>query len=258
MRMPGESDTGATGAPGGSEQKHAGGDFAALAPELTKRIGSILGAVQHEADKMLDDARLEAQRHVDYGKRQADGLLADRQRRLAELSDQLIERTESVVAQLEQTELVRASFGKLLEALSEAADRVAAEVAATQGQAEFAPPPERDPYAPPEAAAPSAAQQAPAPPPVFPRAISDPPAVAPDNPFQAGVAAVAQPEPPPRPAVDRAWVEARQASIQMAAAGNTRAQVEAHVRGFLHALEARLSSRAEARGRGSPSHRRRL
>jgi hypothetical protein len=42
--------------------------------------------------------------------------------------------------------------------------------------------------------------------------------------------------PPPQPsaaAVDRSWVEARQAAIHMAAAGNTRAQVEAQLRDFL-------------------------
>jgi hypothetical protein len=33
--------------------------------------------------------------------------------------------------------------------------------------------------------------------------------------------------------VDRAWVEARQAAIHMAAAGNTRGQVETQLRDFL-------------------------
>ena len=124
MRMPGESEAGASGSHGGSDPTPAGGDFAALAPDLTRRIGTILDAVQREADKMLDEARGEAQRHVEVGKRQADGLLADRQRRIAALSDTLIERTEAVVAQLEETALVRESFGRLLRALSAAADEV--------------------------------------------------------------------------------------------------------------------------------------
>jgi hypothetical protein len=160
----------------GGDAPPAGGDFAALAPDLTRRIEVILEAVQREADKMLDEARGEARRRVDTGRRQADGLLADRRRRIAELSDTLIERTESVVAQLEETQLVRDSFGRLLQALAESADRLTEEVVA-------APEP------------------------------------------QSG--------PPPPPPADRPWIEARQAAIRMAAAGNTRAQVETHLRGVL-------------------------
>ncbi len=213
--MPGESEAGASGSHGGSEPTPAGGDFAALAPDLTRRIGTILDAVQREADKMLDEARGEAQRHVEVGKRQADGLLADRQRRIAALSDTLIERTEAVVAQLEETALVRDSFGRLLRALSAAADEVTTEV-----QAAPVPPP---PAPEPPAVAPSFEEQQPF------------AATAPAPPSQPEVA----PEPPPaaQPPADRAWVEARQAAIQMAAAGNTRAQVEAHLRGFLHVAD---------------------
>ena len=40
-----------------------------------------------------------------------------------------------------------------------------------------------------------------------------------------------------RPPGDRASVEARQAAIQMAAAGNTRTQVETHLRGFLRVAD---------------------
>ena len=166
---------------------------------------------------MLDEARGEAQRHVDVGKRQADGLLADRQRRIAELSDALIARTEGVVAQLEETELVRNSFGRLLRVLAEAADRVTAEVAA----APIAPP------VPPQPPASDAfATDA-------PEAPAEPPAPeAPPPPTDAD-----EPVPLPPPPADRAWVEARQAAIQMAAAGNTRAQVEAHLRGFLNVAD---------------------
>lgn len=228
MRMPGESGAGGGGAspdPGAP----AGGDFAALAPDLTKRIGTILEAVQREADKMLEEARGEAQDQIDLGKRQADGLLADRQRRIAELSDSLIAHTESVVAQLEETELVRASFGRLLRALSEAADRVTAEVtAAPMPPPTPAPqPPQPEPFASSIAAAP----EPPAPPPAAP--IPPPAPVAQQ---QAAEEAVETPAEQRQPG-DRAWVEARQAAIQMAAAGNTRAQVEAHLRGFLHVAD---------------------
>lgn len=93
MWMSGESGRGGAGGGPRDPSAPAGGDFAALAPDLTKRIGTILEAVQREADKMLDEARGEARHHVDVGKRR----------------------------ELEETELVRASFGRLLTALSEAA-----------------------------------------------------------------------------------------------------------------------------------------
>jgi hypothetical protein len=101
---------------------------------LTKRIDAILDAVKEQADRMLDEARKEARRVADYGAGDPAGLLAERQRRIAELSDTLIDRAESVVSQLEETELVRRSFGRLLRALSEAADTVAVEVAAAAQQ----------------------------------------------------------------------------------------------------------------------------
>jgi hypothetical protein len=189
IRRKGENDPKATegdqSADPGAAPPTAGGDFAALAPELTQRIDAILDGVQREADKMLEQARSATRQKADAGTSEAEGPLAGRQRRLAELSETLIERTESIVAKLEETELVRESFGRLLRALSEAADEVAAEVAA-------------------EASPPAPAQPAPAP-----------------------------PEPAATQPAGRAWVEARQAAIQMAAAGNTRRQVETHLRGFL-------------------------
>jgi hypothetical protein len=194
-------------------------EFASLAPELSRRIGAILNTIQREADKMLDQARLEAQRHVDYGRREADDLISERRLRLAQLSDSLIVRSEQVLAQLEETERVRQSFGRLLDALSDAADRIAEEARAT---AAIPPPPAPvglTAHAPLFAAtAPSAAPPPPPPPP--------PPAPAPP------VAEAATPE-----TVDRAWVEARQATIHMAAAGNTRAQAETQLRDFLGVAE---------------------
>ena len=229
MLMPGESGAGGGGATP-DPKTPGGGDFAALAPDLTQRIGTILEAVQREADKMLAEARGEAQGRIDLGKRQADGLLADRQRRIAELSDTLIAHTENVVAQLEETELVRASFGRLLRALSEAADRVTERVNA-------APMPPPAPPAPPAAQRPQ--------PPAFatpPVQQAPPDTPAPGAPFT-GAPAPSEPalsesaQQPEHQQGDRGRIEARQAAIQMAAAGTTRAQVEAHLRGFLRVAD---------------------
>src|SRR5699024_4934522 len=54
---------------------------------------------------------------------------------------------------------------------------------------------------------------------------AEPPATPPPAP--------AAPAPQAAPPIDRAWVEARQAAIHMAAAGNTRRQVETQLRDFL-------------------------
>lgn len=232
-----------------------GGDLASLAPELTRRIGTILDTIQREADKMLNQARDEAQRQVDDGRREADHLLSRRHRRLNELSDALVERTEHVLSQLEETEIVRQSFGRLLSALAEAADRVAAEARATAALAPSPPPLppayEAPPPAPPAYEAPSPPAHASPLPPLFastiPPAQPPPPVASPRPPVVPPPAPTAPPPTPvapeaapapaeaagQHPAVDRGWVEARQAAIHMAAAGNTRGQVEAQLRDFL-------------------------
>lgn len=214
----------------GADAAASSGDFAALAPDLTKRIETILGAVQREADKMLDQAREEAQRQVEFSRRQADGLVADRQRRLAELSDRLIVKTEAVVANLDETEAIRASFGRLLAALAKAADHLTEELAAAGPP--LAPSAPLSPEPPPVDALssfdsiPAATAPSSPPPPTTPPVASFP---APDGLFTSTAAPEAPPPPaPPGPSGD--W---RQAAIQMAAAGSTRGQVEAHLRGFL-------------------------
>jgi hypothetical protein len=216
-------------------------EFASLAPELSRRIGSILDTIQREADKLLDQARVEAQRHVDDGRRQADELISERRERLARLSESLIARSEQVLSQLEETERVRRSFGRLLDALADAADRIADEARATAAIPPN-PPLQASPPTPPPPAPLGLTAHAP----LF--ASTAPPPPPPPPPVSAPVHEPAEPPPPaappaPSPAaqheqtVDRAWVEARQAAIHMAAAGNTRGQVEVQLRDFLGVAE---------------------
>ena len=196
-----------------------GGAIAVLSsPRLSYAVaGAGVLVVLALATARLRDADWEAELEqgeprdgIELGRRQADALLADRQRRIAELSDS-IAHTEGVVAQLVETELVRTSFGRLRRALSDAADRV------TEGV--NAPPMPSPPPAPPHKPA------------VFASAV---PQVPPDTPAPPADDSTPAEEPAPEDrSADRAWVEARQAAIQMAAAGNTRAQVEAQLRGFL-------------------------
>jgi vacuolar-type H+-ATPase subunit H len=148
--------------------------------EAEKTLAGAREAAKREADKTLAGAREEAKRRVEEGRSQAEGLLAERRRRLSELSDSLLERGEHLVSQLEETEAVRERFERLMGGLGEAADRLAAEVE-----------PGRAPAA-----------------------------------TQAGPAGGAAPD-------DQVWIDARQAAMQMAAAGATRGEVDAHLRDAL-------------------------
>lgn len=106
----------------------SGGELAGLAPELARRIASILGAVESEADRLIEEARAQAEEQIEIAKRQADGLVAERQRRIAELSDGIVESAESVLQGLDETAPIRDSFDRLIEALGQAADRLTAEI----------------------------------------------------------------------------------------------------------------------------------
>jgi vacuolar-type H+-ATPase subunit H len=193
----------------------------AAGSDLTRRISSILDAVEREADRMLEDARAEAEQQIELARRQADGLVAAQQRRISELSGALVERVESILARLDETTPIRESFDRLVEALGHAADQLALEIEAPQAPGErgiaHAPGP---------------------PPPTAPRPVEEPEgAEATQEP--AGVRHL-RPSPSPADAPAAATGEesalvhrARQAVIQMAAAGTTRAQVAAHVRGSI-------------------------
>lgn len=234
------------------------GDY--LAPEVSRRVSSILDVVEREAAELRQQARDEARRYFGYSKRRADGLVAERQRRIATLSDALVGRAERVLAHLEGAEPVRAALDDLVRALGETAERLARE---TGDYSEFEPPPfSETPPAPPRTAPeplPLSEPQGPYEPP-RPRTVQPPPTAAgqpavstprpaaPESPRPAGP----EPQPPglaPRspfslePSVapppddaglaDQHWQNlngAQMVAIQMAAAGSTRAQVEAHVR----------------------------
>ena len=232
------------------------GADAGIAPEVSRRVSSILDAVEREAGRLRGEATDEAQRYLDYSRRRADDLVAERQRRIAELSDEIITKAEAVVGRLEDAAPVREGFDNLVRALGDAAERLAQEAETTAHQYEAPafhddavqsyvstpPAPAPAPQAPP--------QQQPAyePPP----ASFDPPETyepfpAPQQPPEPGYAP--QPPTPPygSPAVDpyptppapapaapggEDWQgvdDARLVAIQMAAAGRTRGQVREHL-----------------------------
>lgn len=109
------------------------------APEISRRVGSILDAVEREAARLREEARVEAGAYLDNARRRADGLVAERQRRIGELSDELIAKSEAVIARLDDAAPVRQGFENLVRALGDAAERLAHEAEDTA--ADFEPPP---------------------------------------------------------------------------------------------------------------------
>lgn len=166
-------------APGSAEANHG------MAPEISRRVASILDAVEREAARLRAEAREEAMRYLEEARRRADGLVAERQRRIAALSEELVAKSEAVVARLDDAAPIRQGFENLVRALGDAAERLSHERAASEE--EFAPPP--FPGAGSAAAPPPPAPQPPAPQPQEP-AYSPPPEPAYSPP----------PQPPQRPA----------------------------------------------------------
>lgn len=94
-----------------------------LGPEFNDRVDAILGDVRQEADRILEDARRRAASATTD-----DEALAYRRRRLLELYETLIARTEVVLARLDEVEFGRDSLGRMLRAVSQAADELTDEV----------------------------------------------------------------------------------------------------------------------------------
>lgn len=99
----------------------------ALASEISRRVGAILDAVEREATRLREEARADAAGYLEDARRQADALIAERRRRIAELSDELVSKSEAVVSRLEDAEPVREGFENLVRALGNAAERLAYE-----------------------------------------------------------------------------------------------------------------------------------
>lgn len=108
-------------------------------------VASMVGAVDREATAIRRDAEEgirarwqqvegEAQRHLEEARRVGDGMVAERQHRLAVLSDGIAGRAEALTAGLEDADRVRAQFGEFLRALSATANRIATEPTAASGE----------------------------------------------------------------------------------------------------------------------------
>jgi hypothetical protein len=229
---------------------------AAMAPEISRRVSAILDAVEREASRLREEAQTEANRYTENAHRHADGLVADRLRRISELSDELIVKSEAVVARLDDAAPVRQGFENLVRALGDAAERLSNESEATRGN--FAPPsfheaawqpPPQAPTSPDyqPASGPLPQQPYPGPPPAVPAAQQQPAVPRPHfqpeqpSPVQAPSQPPWQPPVAPNPALPASWRElddARMIAIQLAGTGNTRADVRGHLHRALGIVDA--------------------
>jgi hypothetical protein len=231
-----------------------------ISPEISRRISAILDAAEREVSEIRKQAREDALRYMEYARRRADGLIAERQLRISELSGELVQRAEHLLAQVESAEPLREALDDLVKKLADTAEGLTREA---DSLGDFAAPPfgEAAAETPPEPLAPAAEMPAPGPtpvpdpapppgPPPAPTPLPDPPDPIPP----AGAAwpqapAASMPRPseaapePSGPAAERRDPRrpnadgGRMIAIQMAAAGSSRAQVESHIRETVGVLD---------------------
>lgn len=129
-----------------------------LASEVSERIRAIISsaeaaasAVRHEAEQRAQVKRRladeESRRIVEDARRDAEAFLAERIRRISELSDAVVERGEGIVMRLERAEEVRRQLQGLADALGESAEELARELGtdAPERRSRPKPPPLRPP-----------------------------------------------------------------------------------------------------------------
>ena len=99
-------------------------------------VATMLGAVEQEAVEMRRDAEAgirarwqeieaDAERHVAEGRRIAESMVAERQERIAALSDGITGRAQTLTAGMDDADRVRAQFDSFVRTLSKTADQIA-------------------------------------------------------------------------------------------------------------------------------------
>jgi hypothetical protein len=240
-----------------------------IAAEVGERVTAVLSAaeaaanaIRHEAEQQAQirrrAAEAEAVRYAEEKRREADDLLAQRVRRISEVSDELIRRAESIVAQFDEAGTLKRQLEALVTALGDASEQLAKEMSESERPALSLVREEEEAAAAADAAESSAAEEPSA-------AKADPveeraPEVAPEpvrrGPDEPDLSAVerlkaasasrdeeaeaamerrgrfSQPEhagEPPPPA-DEQLLGARLVALQMAVAGSERSAVDRHLR----------------------------
>ena len=217
-----------------------------VSTEVAERVRALLAAAEEAAVAMRHEAEQEAQmrrraveeemrRILDDARREADAFLHERQRRIAALSDTILQRAEQILARLDRAEDVRRQLQDLVDALGRTAQELSLDAAGA------AP---RTPHLPREPEPPAREPQ---------RAVEEPPLVETEPVPEPGLADAdvgeaeplpdvvelprneqAEPEPEPQPQRGREMdhdedLGARLVALQMAVAGANRGEVEAHL-----------------------------
>ena len=122
-----------------------------VSTEVAERVRALLaaaeeaaGALRHEAEQDAQMRRRavdeEARRTLEEARRDADVFLQQRQRRIAELSDTIIERAEQILARLDRAEDVRRQLQDLVDALGRTAQELSVDAAGAVPRSAAAPP----------------------------------------------------------------------------------------------------------------------
>ena len=248
------------------DQESLPGGTHELASEVSERVRSVISAaeaagnaVRHEAEQAAQRRRRiaeeEATRIVEDATRDADAYLEERRRRIAELSDTVVERAEKIVAKLDRAEDVRKQLQGLADALGESAEELAVDLrnqvppVAPRPAEGVAPPGEAtglEAAVGPEAVAEAGATEIAEPldeqaPPAEPEPPGSPAAAPPEASVEAApevvplTEAATATEPLEQPAGDERrepddQLSARLVALQMAVAGGNRGDVEVHIR----------------------------
>jgi hypothetical protein len=220
------------------QASHVAGEHE-LAAEVSERIRGIISsaeaaanAVRHEAEQRAQSRRRvaeeEAERIVGDARANAEALVAERIRRINELSEGIVERGEAIVSQLDRAEEVRAQLQRMADSLGQTAQELARELgqeAATVRRAEPEPPAE-----------PAVIAQADEPPAegAEAEAVAEREAEAEEAKTELEVVEVAEDSPGVVDMDDRRepdeQLSARLVALQMAVAGGNRGEVEEHLR----------------------------
>lgn len=111
-----------------------------IAADVGERVTAVLraaedaaGAIRHQAEQEAQAKRRqteeEVERYAEAKKREADELLAQRLQRIADVSDGLVERSERITSRLDEAEDLKRKMQGLVEALGDAAEDLAREMA---------------------------------------------------------------------------------------------------------------------------------
>src|SRR5215207_7650300 len=93
-----------------------------ISPEISRRISAILDAAEREVTEIRKQAREDALRYMEYARRRADGLIAERQLKISELSGDLVRRAEHLLAHVESAQPLREALDDLVEKLADTAE----------------------------------------------------------------------------------------------------------------------------------------